>query len=155
MTHEIRLATLQSQPVAVVRAHVTRDGIAAFLGNAFAEVMTVLREQGITPTGPPFGRYVPDDDGFEVEAGFPVDRPAMSSGQVEPGELPGGTVAFTVHTGAYEDVGAAYTTAVDWLIDNGLVVSGEAWENYLDEPGVPHPRTEVFVPCRSVAPVGT
>lgn len=152
MTYEIHLATLQSQPVAVVRAHVGHDKIAEFLQEAFEEVVTTLREQGTQPSGPPFGRYVPGDDGFEVAAGFPVHQPVSAQGRVTPDQLPGGTVAWTVHAGPYEEVGAAYAASAEWLVDNGYVESGGAWESYLDGPDVPRPRTEVFVPCAPVTP---
>jgi effector-binding domain-containing protein len=152
MTYEIHLADLQQRPAAVVAAHVELPEIAEFLGGAFAEVMATLGEQGLRPAGPPFGRYVPTDGGFDVEAGFPVDRPVAAQGRVVPADLPGGTVAYTVHSGAYDEVGAAYEATADWLTDNGLVATGGAWENYLDGPEVPRPRTEVFLPCASVTP---
>lgn len=152
MSYEIHLADLQRRPVAVIRGHVRQEDITEFLGGAFAEVLAALGQQGLPPAGPPFGRYVPGDDGFQVEAGFPVDQPVETQGRVVPDELPGGTAAYTLHTGAYDGVGAAYTAAEDWLTDNGLVVSGGAWETYLDGPEVPQPRTEVFVPCAPIAP---
>jgi effector-binding domain-containing protein len=114
--------------------------------------LTALGQQGLSPAGPPFGRYAPSDVGFQVEAGFPVAGSVKATGRVAPDELPGGTVAYTVHTCAYDGVGAAYAAAFDWLADNGLVVSGKAWERYLDGPDVPRPRTEVFVPCKPMAP---
>jgi effector-binding domain-containing protein len=89
---------------------------------------------------------------FQVEAGFPVGQSVTAAGRVAPDELPGGTVAYTIHTGGYDGVGAAYAAATDWMADNGFVVSGKAWERYLDGPGVPEPRTEVFVPCQPMAP---
>jgi len=154
MSYEVHLATLQRQPAAVVRAHVKLEDIAEFLGGVFEEVVTALGQQGLSPAGPPFGRYVPGDGGFQVEAGFPVDRSVKATGRVTPDELPGGTVAYTVHTGAYDGVGAAYAAATDWIADNGFVVSGRAWERYLDGPEVPQPRTEVFVPCTPMTPTG-
>jgi effector-binding domain-containing protein len=153
MDNEVCLANLQRQSTAVVRGHVTQDDIATFLGEAFGEVMTALSQQGLTPAGPPFGRYVQSDDGFDVEAGFPVDRPVTSTERVTAGELPGGSVAYTVHVGAYDTVAAAYAATLEWLSDNGFVVSGDAWESYLDGPDVPRPRTEVFVPCKPVVPI--
>jgi len=152
MSYEVHSATLQRQPAAVVRGHVKLGDIAEFLGAAFQEVAKVLGQQGLSPAGPPFGRYTPSDGGFEVETGFPVGERVMATGRVTPDELPGGLVAFTVHTGAYDGVGAAHAAATDWIADNGYVVSGQAWERYLDDPEVPLPRTEVFVPCKPMVP---
>ena len=147
-SYEIHLADLQRRPAAVVAAHVELPEIAEFLGGAFAEVMATLGEQGIRPAGPPFGRYVPTDGGFDVEAGFPVERAVAAHGRVVPADLPGGSVAYTVHTGAYDEVGAAYEATAHWLIDMDSPPRARAWENYLDGPEVPRPRT-----ARSVPPV--
>ena len=93
MSYAIHLATFQSQPAAVVHAYVKQEDIAEFLGGAFEEVVTALGQQGLSPAGPPFGRCVPSDGGFQVEAGYPVDRSVKAAGRVTPDELPGGTVA--------------------------------------------------------------
>jgi effector-binding domain-containing protein len=155
MDYSIELGEVPPQPVAVVRADVDLDGIPGFLGGAFEEVMTVLAGQGLHPTGPPLGRYVPVAGGrFQVEAGFPVARPVAASGPVHPAELPGGTVARCLHRGPYEGVAGAYTAATDWIEAHGLTVSGPPWESYLDEPDVPQPRTEVLVPCAAAEPAG-
>lgn len=151
MTYDVQLVEVRSQPSAVVRAaRVRTEDIAGFLGGVFSEVMAVLGRQGLAPVGPPFSRYVVSDDGFEVEAGFPTSRAIEATGRVVPGELPGGTVATTTHTGAYDRIDAAYSAATSWLADHRLVASATPWESYLDGPDVPEPRTEVFVPCRAV-----
>lgn len=145
-TYDISRADLQPQHVAVVRAHVPREGVGEFVAGAFGEVMRVVGDQGRRVVGMPFGRYHVTPDGFDAEAGFPVDAPVERAGRVEAGELPGGPVAHLVYKGPYDGVGAAYQAAVDWVIDNGDQVAADPWECYLDEPGVAEPRTEVFVP---------
>lgn len=151
MGHEIRLVDLPHRSTAVVRAHVMPSGMADFFAKAFEEVLGVLDAQGLAPTGPPFARHLPRGDGFEVTAGFPVDRAVRPSGHVLPDELPGGPVATTLHTGAYDAVGAAYTETTDWLEAHGLTATDAPWEAYLDGPEVPQPRTQLFVPCRAEA----
>jgi effector-binding domain-containing protein len=148
MSRDVELRTLPPQPVAVVRADVALEDLPAFLGGAFEEVATTLGRQGLAPAGPPFGRYLPRSDGsFEVEAGFPVERPVTGTGRVKPAELPGGTVATTLYQGPYDGVSEAYATATEWVGAHGYRPIGQPWECYLDEPDVPQPRTEVFVPC--------
>jgi effector-binding domain-containing protein len=147
MDYEIELTDLPGQPAAVVHAHVEPADLPDFLGPAFEEVMATADQQGRVPAGPPFGRYVPHGDGFEVTADFPLDGPVTTAGRVVPDRLPGGTVATTLHTGGYDEVGAAYTATTAWLADEGLAVTGVPWESYLDGPDVPRPRTRVCVPC--------
>ncbi len=152
-TYEIQIADLQEQHVALVRGHVSVEQIPAFLGAAYSEVPGVAARQGLALTGAPYGRYRFDADGtLQIEAGFPVSGVVTAEGRVEPGTLPGGTVARTMHVGPYDGVAAAYQAAGSYLTENGFEPAGEAWECYLDEPEVANPRTEVFMPCRPVKP---
>lgn len=154
MRYETQFVDLQAQHVAVVRGRVDPEEMKDFLGGAFGEVISVLDEQGLHPTGAPFGRYrMAEEGGFEVEVGFPCNDVVKPQGRVEASELPGGRVARTMHVGAYDQVGNAYEAAVRWLTDEGYVTVGAPWECYLDGPEVPEPRTEVFVPCEHAHPV--
>jgi effector-binding domain-containing protein len=155
MRYEMQFVDLQAQHTAVVRGHVKAEQLPEFLGPAFGEVINVLDKQGLHPTGAPFGRYTPTEDGgFDLSVGFPCSDVVEETGRVEPDELPGGRVARTLHVGSYGDVAAAYEAARSWITDEGCVVTGEPWECYLDGPEVPEPRTEVFLPCETVHPVG-
>ncbi|HEU4512947.1 MAG TPA: GyrI-like domain-containing protein [Nocardioidaceae bacterium] len=154
MRYEMQFVDLQEQHAAVVRAHVTVDEMPEFLGGAFSEVINVLDEQGLHPTGAPFGRYsMPEGGAFDAEVGFPCNDVVKPEGRVEACELPGGRAARTMHVGPYGDVGAAYEAAIGWLTDEGYVVEGLPWECYLDGPEVAEPRTEVFIPCTHAHPV--
>lgn len=154
MRYDVELIDLQEQHTASIREHVAHDGIPTFLGQAFGEVMGVVARQGLQPSGAPFARYRPTDDGgWDIEAGFPVRAAVTAEGRVQPGTLPGGRVARTLHVGDYAALGEAYSATQGWLIDNGYVTAGEPWECYLDGPEVAQPRTEVFFPCHEAAPV--
>ena len=106
-------------------AHGTPDSLdemPEFLGGAFSEVINVLDEQGLHPTGAPFGRYsMPEGGAFDAEIGFPCNDVVKPEGRVEACDLPGGRVARTMHVGPYGDVGAAYEAAIAWLTDEGYV----------------------------------
>lgn len=158
-TYDVRMADLQEQHAAVVCGRLTMERVAAFLGSAFSETMQVAAAQGRHAIGPPFARYrFLDADGpgvaaggrveLDVEAGIPVSGVVAPAGRVVATTLPGGHVATTLHIGPYAGVGAAYDAAHQFLTDEGYEVAGAPWESYLDEPDVPEPRTEVFVPCR-------
>jgi effector-binding domain-containing protein len=151
--YEVRVEERAGRPTAVIRADVPYEDLSTFLSGAFASVTGTVAEQGASVTGPPFGRYTPTERGFEVTAGFPVDRPVQARGRVVPDELPAGAVAVTLHTGPYSDVGEAYRAVLQWLSAHRMAVAGEAWETYLDGPDVAAPRTEVCLPCtRAAAP---
>lgn len=152
MDYDIQLVDRPEQPAAVVRGRVSHEGIGAFLGPAFGEVMAAAASQGLHVMGPPFGRYRALDGGdWDLQAGFPVNAALTAAGRVEPAELPAGPLARTVHVGDYAGVGAAYEAVTSWLAAQGYAAAGEPWECYLDGPEVENPRTEVFFPCRKTA----
>lgn len=153
--HHVEVVDSPAQPVAVVRGAARSEELPAFLRAAFSEVLAVLEHQGAPPAGPPFGRFVAHPAGaFDVVAGFPCVGVIKPSGRVQPDELPGGSIARTVHRGGYAGVGGAYDALDTWIERHGYVAIGPAWESYLDEPDVPEPRTLVQLPCR-VAEHGT
>lgn len=147
-TDGIELVELEPQETAVVHARVRALDLPAFLGAAYADVAQALEGQHLRPVGPPFGRYVPGPEGFDVEAGFPAATQVTPSGRVVPLRLPGGTAARVRYQGDYAGIAEAYDAAHAWLASNGLDAAGQAWECYLDGPDVPEPRTEIYLPCR-------
>lgn len=149
MSYEVEVVDLPEQSAAVIRAHVPHDGIPAFLGAAFGDVMAAVAAQHAQVAGPPFGRYRPTEDGgWDVEAGFPVATAISGQGRVQPAYLPGGRTARTLHVGDYQALGGAYEAVTKWLIDKGYVAAGDPWECYLDGPEVANPRTQVYFPYR-------
>ena len=148
MTYQVEAVELQRQQTAVVCGHVTVDEIPAFLGGAFGEIIQTLAAQGLAATGPPFSRYMPAVEGFDVEAGFPASGTVRPQGRVVAGELPGGSVARVLHKGDYAGLAGAYDAATRWASAHGCAPTGPPWESYLDGPEVAEPRTVVCLPCR-------
>ena len=148
MTHgPIQVSERGEEFAAVVRGHATEVELPAFLGGAFGEVIEELRKQGVAVTGPPFGRYWPAGEGFEVEAGFPAAGSVAPAGRVVPSVLPAGAVATTVHEGGYAGLGQSYSEVEQWLPAHGYAATDAPWESYLDGPEVPEPRTRISFPC--------
>jgi effector-binding domain-containing protein len=146
---KIESVELPPQPVAVVRGHVSPADLPEFLGRAFEESLTVLIGQGYAPAGPPFARFRPRGDGFDVEAGFPASGGVSASGRVIGAELPGGKAAQVLYRGPYDEVTEAYEAGEKWLAKHRFSASGPPWESYLDEPDVTEPRTLVHFPYRA------
>jgi effector-binding domain-containing protein len=157
MIENIRIEELPAEQAAVVHGRCLPEEIGDFVGAAFGEVLAVLGEQGLTPTGPPLCRYSTgeggmDQDGaavvFTLAAGFPSSGPVEPAGRVEPMTLPAGSAVTLMHVGAYTGLGEAYAAAARWMDEQGLEGDGDPWETYLDEPDVPAPRTRLSFPCR-------
>lgn len=152
MSYTVSFSDLQEQDVAVEHGVIQVQEIPTFLEGAFGDVAELAASQGGTLTGPPFARYVIDASGtFQIRAGFPVSEGLRPAGRVLLERLPAGRVAHAVHAGPYDTVGAAYEAVMAYVVENGCTVVGDPWEVYLDDPDVPEPHTEVFVPC---APLG-
>lgn len=148
MQYDIRVENLQRQDTASVHTTCTTDEIAEPLSAIFSEVMAHIAASGVHPTGGAFGRYVPEQDGFQVEAGFTVSAPIPAAGRVVPGELPGGEAATCLHIGPYDEVAAAYEAIDSWLREHHREASAPPWELYLTGPEVQPPQTKVFFPLR-------
>jgi hypothetical protein len=146
MTLQTRDVDLRPATTVVVRRHCRLEGIPDFMGVAFGQTAELVTRQGLRFAGPPFGRFERCEDGFEVEAGFPVEGTPLPQEPVEVGTLPGGRAASLIYQGSYEGLGAAYDAVEQWVAEHGHTPSGPPWESYLDGPDVPNPRTEVCQP---------
>lgn len=146
----IEAAELRSQATLVVRGQVSPTELGDFLGSGFAQVAEVAREDGMSIGGPPFARFHPVDDGWDVEAGFPVGGMLLGQAQVKASRLPGGPVLRTVHVGAYTDTERAHQALQDWAEEHDLEPNGDPWEVYLDVVGGTSPHTEVVLPIHEV-----
>lgn len=146
VTYEVSVEEHSEQAAATIAQRLPQSGIPAFLQAAFPELFGALQAQAVDPVGPPFARYAPRADGFEVTAGIPVSSPIVTVGRVRPGSLSGGTVATTVHVGTYDRLAEAFHAVIDWIGVQGYAIAGDPWESYLDGPDVPEPRTRVSFP---------
>ena len=144
MAYDVEIVDRQREDAAVVRGRVPQEGVGAFIGAAFPEVLAGLG--GVPVTGPPFCKVDMDGDAFLLEVGFPVERAIEPNGKVQPSRLSAGLVATVVHVGSYESVPAAYAYLEEWMGQNGYAPVGPPWETYLDGPEVAEPRTIVTWP---------
>ena len=151
MDYEIKVETVAEQPAAAVVSEIPVAEVGKFIGEAFGLVMAALQEQHSFPAGPPFARYQMHGDTFEVTAGFPVAQPIQAAGRVVPTTLQGGSVATTMHVGAYDKVAQAYNALMAWLPQHDMRAVGDPMEIYLDGPEVAEPRTIVRVPCEPMS----
>jgi len=98
----------------------------------------VARHLGIlgeVPSGPPFAAYYNMDmEALDVEAGFPVARELMGSGDVEARVIPAGRAATRVHVGPYGEMQESYEELTAWMAGEGLEPAGMVYEFYLNDP---------------------
>jgi len=91
--------------------------------DAFGKLNTYLSGRGITPAGPPFGRYFSDpsvgEENLVWEIGFPVAATATAEAPFEVRDIPAGSYAVHVHKGPMEEIGPAWGSLVGWVMSNG------------------------------------
>lgn len=135
MLDQPRIVTCEARPAAVIRLTIPRAEIQQVMGPGIAELLAALAAQGIAPAGPVFSRHFRIDPAiFDFELGVPVDTPVAATGRVQPGELPGATVARTVYHGPYEGLGAAWGEFCAWIATTGRIPAAGLWECYLTGP---------------------
>jgi effector-binding domain-containing protein len=135
MIDEPKLVQIDAQKTAVIHLTIPRTKIQEEMGPGYNELMSTLKAQGITPTGPWFSHHLRTDPSvFDFEIGVPVSAEVKPAGRVKPGELPGTKVARTTYRGGYEGLGSAWGEFDTWLQTNGHNTAGDLWEVYTAGP---------------------
>ena len=144
---------------AVIPLTVRRSDLPKVVPAAIAELNNVIAAQGQSPQGPLFMHHVAmPADAFDVEIGFPVEKPVAPIGRVRPGKLPAAKVARTIYQGPYEGLYGAWDAfgrrlESDGLLERSRLKRAETlWESYLVGPGTTSDssrwRTELNLPLR-------
>ena len=147
----IERRVVKRQPVLFVRLRASRENLAQRIGAGLGKSCGHAGASGYAMAGPPYVRYIGMGPGeMTIEAGAPLANAAPGSGDVEAGELPGGSVVVAVHGGAYDQLHATYAESERWMAEHGLTPAGPPWESYLTDPSK-HPdtadwRTEIYWP---------
>jgi len=76
--------------------------------------------------------------------------PVAGADGIEASMLPGGRVAVAIHTEPHAQLPDTYAALENWLVAEGEVPAGPAWEAYVTDPAdQANPakwRTEIFQP---------
>jgi effector-binding domain-containing protein len=131
MNTEPKLEHRKEQPYVAVRAQV---GIpfGELLGGFWGEANAFLVSKELTPSGPPFIRYLTTDmdKKLDIEVGFPVADIGDGNNRITTGSFPEGQYAVFLYFGHY---------------DNLVAVTGEflAWAKKIRLSGKQRKRTEL------------
>jgi len=152
MTYMCETKEQPTQPTLSVRVRAPMQELPQVMGRAYGEIAQYLCELGEQPAGPPFAAYYNlDVQDLDVEIGMPVSKNLPGKGNVQPSAMPGGKYAACLHTGPYSDIGPAYNTLSHWVLENGHIPTGVAYELYLNDPARTLPaelRTQILFPLR-------
>jgi effector-binding domain-containing protein len=112
----------------------TMETIGQELGEMYGAIYTEIEKQQLQVAGPAFVHYLDYDEstGFSnYKAGFQVAGRGKSAGKVQAVSYPEMQVVQAMHTGPYEEFSTSYDLMDVYIKENGLEVSGEAFEFYV------------------------
>jgi effector-binding domain-containing protein len=121
---------------------------------AFKAVRAAVDKVGAKVNGPAFLIYqATDDDGFEFEAGFPVEAaPATApGGDIQVGPAPAGPALKFVHRGAFDGMETLYESIANLLDAKGLPSEESFIEEFVTDPLTAKPDAlviNVYVPVK-------
>jgi len=121
---------------------------------AINDLMAVVQEQGITPSGPMIGVYYDDPEvtpeeelkwgvGFHAAEGTEVQEPLV----IKKWEFT--KVVKATHTGPYEEAANLYPEIFKFMEEKGLTQAGPIMERFLNNPEEVAPeelQTEIWIP---------
>ncbi|HWS38653.1 MAG TPA: MerR family transcriptional regulator [Actinoplanes sp.] len=138
MPYQVTVKEVADAPVAGLRLNASLATVGTVLQHGFGTVAGALGQAGVAPAGPPFVVYhdvIDEQTEGEIEICFPVPAgTVIPAGPVHYRELPGGTVASTVHRGPYQEISPAYHVVTGWIEENGVAAHGAPREIYLNDP---------------------
>jgi effector-binding domain-containing protein len=94
-------------------------------------VQSHLKEMGVAPAGPAFGRFTSEQD---WDAGYPVPLGTRVKAPFQTVTLPATTVASATVPGAWgQDSGSRWATFLKWVVEHGYVPAGPPMEFWSSE----------------------
>jgi effector-binding domain-containing protein len=128
MDYEVTIVDVPARPTAVVAAVTTWRDFPTLWRQLSGEVWDCLRASGIERGSRNVMLYL--DSTPSVEVGVLLDQPCVLTGRVVASTLPAGTVATTVHSGSFAELGAAHDAVVAWSEVHGHELTKIRWEVY-------------------------
>ena len=125
--YDVRLKSVDPLLVASIREIVP---MGADLGQSYQKIVTYLDQQHIQHALPTIRllyshyKWYDNEMGIDIETAIPLSTELAPNEQVSTHTLPGGLMAYTVHTGSDIAVGQAHTALHRWIQDNMYKIIG-------------------------------
>jgi DNA-binding transcriptional MerR regulator len=141
MSQEVSVKKLPVQQVVCITRRVKVNGLDAAIRTSLQTIRTLLKEQNITTSQPPFGIYcgpINEQEDGPIDICVPVSGKVMVKGEVQLKQLPAGNYASTMMTGKgcrFPAILKGYDAVVDWIRQNGYSPVGAPREVWVSRPG--------------------
>jgi AraC family transcriptional regulator len=120
-------------------AYIFYTGPVEDMGDLIDEIVEWMMTQNVEMDGFPYSAYytspaevAPED--MQYEMGIPFIGKASEKGNVKIKDLPERDVLYTVHKGAYNEVGLVYEDLMNKVIEEGYQMIGAPMEIYFNSP---------------------
>jgi AraC family transcriptional regulator len=150
-TLSISRKEITPQPILYIRRRIAHSEIQTTMAECFGQLYGHGQKNGLPIAGFPMARWVSTGPGLlTLDSAMPLAVPATGEGEMQADQLPGGSVAFAIHAGPYDQLNDTHAAMERWIEANGYRVAGPYWDWFVTDPGE-HPdpkdwRTEVFWP---------
>ena len=152
MDFQCEIKEQSPQPTLSIRTRTPVDNLPQLLGESYGKIAAYLAELGFQPGGAPFAAYFNMDmQDLDVEIGFPVADPVPGKDDIQASQVPGGKLAFALHTGLYGEIGPAYEALTQFAKEQGYEPTGVSYEFYLNDPQETSPgqlQTQIIFPLK-------
>lgn len=134
MSYQCEVIEMEPHRAVAVRTVTTYHRLPKTIGDAFASLSKYLTEHAVFAEGPRYVKYAgqPAHD-FPIEVGIPVASDAPVVPGFEAASLPSGRAVTCLHRGHYSDLPHAYRALEKWVSAEGIRLTGEAYELYLND----------------------
>jgi effector-binding domain-containing protein len=150
MPYDVMVKEEPDELVASIRWQVAPDRLRTVIPEAFERLMVCVGPIGYGPGMPGIVMHeMRPDEMADVQVFMPVAREFDPPEGVTVERLSGGTMAMTIHTGPYDQVGTAFEALAGWIDEHGERIVGPPREYYLNDPfvvGMDHAQTEIEFP---------
>lgn len=120
-----------------VRDTASYGTVSAKMTLMFNKISGFLKSRNLSPTGPPFTVFhshsIPY---FDIEAGMPVSTRADTKNGINCYSLDYRKALMVKYFGSRKQVSKAYIALESFIKENGLLVAGSPWEEYITNPSI-------------------
>ena len=152
MTDAYKVTERAIGPVIEIEEHAPVWRMPGIFGRDYTRIAEYVSSQGAEIVGMPYARYVDMDweaeltrgklSGFismftktwHFYVGMPTSKLLPAQDQLKSNELTSRRYAQAIHRGPYQESSRTYIALNDWAVANGLQMTNEAFEFYLNDP---------------------
>ena len=123
--------------VAIKKTKINMSNIANDIDEMSQKLISFLEEHNTQMFGAPYLAYMnanEDFSQFDIELGFPVEKPLPVSGEIYMSQTYEGKAVVSLYKGPYEELESSYMALMNYIKENSLESTGVYYEYYLNDP---------------------